>query len=300
MNRRQFFFTTGASALAAARAATTGADSKRARIAVSSWSFHSLFEKTRDENAPKLAKPLDILDYPEMIADRYKVHNLEIVVPHFASTEPSYLREFKARMARAHARLINIPVDIDWLWDQPGLSAADPKEREKAVAAYLPWIGIAHELGAQSVRCDPGKINPADLAPTIASYKTLSDAGKANGVYVIVENHGGVGSEHPEELVKILKSAGGYAGTLPDFANFPDQATREHGLKMLFPLAKTLCHCRDIAPDKQGKEAKFDFAACVKISKAAGYKGLYSVEFEGSEDPYQGVGRLLDELLKLI
>jgi sugar phosphate isomerase/epimerase len=191
-------------------------------------------------------------------------------------------------------------VDIDWLWDKPGLSAADPKEREKAIAAYSPWIGLAHDLGARSVRCDPGKINPADLAPTIASYKTLAAAGKAKGVYVIVENHGGVGSEHPDELVKILKAAGDYAGTLPDFANFPDQATRERGLKMLFPLAKTLCHCRDIAPDSTGKEATFDLAACVNISKNAGYKGLYSVEFEGREDPYEGVQRLLGELLKLI
>ncbi|HVX65732.1 MAG TPA: TIM barrel protein, partial [Bryobacteraceae bacterium] len=284
MNRRQFFFTAGAGALTAAHAATTG-QNKRARLAVSSWSFHTLFTKTRDENAPKLDKPLDILDFPEMIADRYHIHNLEIVVPHFASTEPSYIREFRTRLEKAHSKLINIPVDIDWLWDKPGLSAADPKEREKAIAAYSPWIGLARDLGARSVRCDPGKINPADLAPTIASYKTLAAEGKSKGIYVIVENHGGVGSEHPEELTKILQAAGSYAGTLPDFANFPDQATRERGLKMLFPFAKTLCHCRDIAPDATGKEAKFDLAACVKISKNAGYKGLYSVEFEGSEDP---------------
>jgi hypothetical protein len=67
-----------------------------------------------------------------MIADRYRVHNLEVVAPHFASTEPSYVRDFKSRLQRAHSRLINIPVDIDELWDQPALSGTD-QQRERAI-----------------------------------------------------------------------------------------------------------------------------------------------------------------------
>jgi len=101
-------------------------DHKRTRICISSWSFHNLFPQTRDEKAsPLTGKPLDVLDFPEMIADRYGVHNLEVVAPHLASTEPSYMREFKSRLERAHSRLINIPVDIDELWDQPALSGTD-------------------------------------------------------------------------------------------------------------------------------------------------------------------------------
>jgi hypothetical protein len=87
---------------------------KRARICISTWSFHNLFPQTRDEKAPPITeRPLDVLEFPEMIADRYHVHNLEVVAPHFASTEASYLRDFKSRLERAHSRLINIPIDID-------------------------------------------------------------------------------------------------------------------------------------------------------------------------------------------
>jgi hypothetical protein len=46
--------------------------SDRARIGVSTWSFHNLFASTPDDNAPVPAKNLDMLDFPEMIADRYQ------------------------------------------------------------------------------------------------------------------------------------------------------------------------------------------------------------------------------------
>ena len=82
-------------------------------------------------------KPLKALDFPEMIADRYHVHNLEIVSPHFESSEPSYIRELKARLERAHSHLVNIPIDYDELWEKPALSAPDSKEREKAVKQIL-------------------------------------------------------------------------------------------------------------------------------------------------------------------
>ena len=96
-----------------------------------------------------------------------------------------------------------------------------------------------------SIRCDaiPACINLKDLAPTIASYRKLVEYGRARGVDVIVENHGSA-SEHPEQLAEILRESG--AGSLPDFGNFPDSATRERGLRLLFPLAKSICHVKRI------------------------------------------------------
>jgi hypothetical protein len=141
-------------------------------------------------------------------------------------------------------------------------------------------------LGTNSVRCDPGKINTADLSPTIASYRTLVSHGRSKDVNVIVENHG-TASEHPEELAQILKASG--AGALPDFGNFPDNDTRERGLRLLFPLAIGVCHAK-LNP------AKFDLAHCVQISKDAGFKGVYSIEAGGRGDSYEAVQQVLDAL----
>jgi sugar phosphate isomerase/epimerase len=237
---------------------------------------------------------------PEMFADRYGVHNLEVVAPHFASQEPSYLREVFARLKRTHSRIVDLPVDIGELWDQPGLSAPDAKLRARAISLYKPWFDTAHAVGARSVRCDPGKINSKDLTPTIESYRELAAYAKPRGLYVIVENHGGVGSEHPEELVRILREAGDQTGTLPDFGNFPDEETRVRGLKALFPQARTVCHVRDTEGDGKGGLVHFDLGRCLSISREAGFQGLYSIEAEARGDVYANVQAMLDALLRFL
>jgi sugar phosphate isomerase/epimerase len=296
MKRREFLknsaravLATGASKIGMPRTSIAQDDQKRARICISTWSFHNLFPPTRDEKAPPLTgKPLNVFDFPEMIADRYRVHNLEVVAPHFASTERSYMRDFKSRLERAHSRLINIPVDIDELWHQPALSGTD-QQRERAIFLYRPWIDIAHDLGARSVQCDPGKVNPADLSPTIDSYKRLVSHGRSKDIHIIVENHGGVVSRRPEMLVEILETSG--AGALPDFGNWPNEESRDQGLRLMFPLAITVCHAKL-------KQGRLDFARCMQISKEAYFEGAYSIEAGGKGDPYQDVQQVLDQLLQ--
>jgi sugar phosphate isomerase/epimerase len=303
MNRRQFLqqSATGlAGAAFVSQARAQPPNPKAARIGISTWSFHNFFSTTRDDNAPPLSgKPWDARDFPAMIADHYHVHEIEIVAPHI-SPEPSYIRDLKAQLERAHSHVVNIPVDIQELDQGGGLSDPDAKLRERIISACTKWIDIAHELGARSVRCDPGKINTADLGPTVASYKALASYGASKNIFVIIENHGGVGSEHPEELVELFKAVGKNCGALPDFGNFPDEATRQKGLKLLFPFSHAVCHAKGLKFDDKGNETAFDFAQCVNTSKAAGFKGVYSIEYEGEGDPHQGVQLVVDELLRYL
>ena len=69
---------------------------------------------------------------------------------------------------------------------------------------------------------------------------------------------------------------------------------------MLFPYAHVVCHAKGLEFDAQGRETKFDFPKCVEISKQAGFKGVYSIEYEGPGDPYLGVQKVLDELVKYL
>lgn len=139
------------------------------------------------------------------------------------------------------------------------------------------------------MRCDPGKVNPADLSPTIDSYKRLVSHGRSKDIHIIVENHGGVVSQRPEMLVEILETSG--AGALPDFGNWPNEESRDQGLRLMFPLAITVCHAKL-------KQGRLDFARCMQISKEAYFEGAYSIEAEGKRDPYQEVQQVLDQLLQ--
>jgi sugar phosphate isomerase/epimerase len=271
------------------------------RVGVSSWSFHNYFEATRESSASPPAQHLALLDFPQMVADRYKVHNLEFVAPHFASVEPAYLQELKANLASTSSRLINIPVDIQEIWHGGGLSDADAAVRDAAVEASKKWIDIARELGAHSVRCDPGAFNPDDLTQTIDSYRKLAAYGRTRNVAVLIENHGEIGSQHPEALVQMFRAVGGpFIGALPDFGNFPDNETRLRGLPLLFPFARTVCHAKGLNLDANGNETAFDFQKCVQIAKAADFKGIYSIEYEGSGDAFAGVQAVVNELIRYL
>src|SRR5205085_3476799 len=110
--RREFLshFAKGVSAAAVSGAAgelfarrddtASAASPKLQRVAISTWSFHNYFPVTRDEDFKGSGESLKLVDFPEMVADRYHVHTMEFVAPHFESTDPAYLNELKTRLAK--------------------------------------------------------------------------------------------------------------------------------------------------------------------------------------------------------
>jgi hypothetical protein len=277
------------------------APSKLDRVCVSTWSFRNAFESTRESGAPEPVEKLVLLDFAQMVADRYKVHNLEFVTPHFASLEPAYLNELKWNLTGARSRVANIVVSVKELQDGGGLSGSDPAVRVAALEASKKWIDIAKQLDARSVCCNPGAIDPQNLATTIDSYRRLAVYGRSKGIAVLIENQGEAGSAHPEALAQIVRGVGGpFVGALPDFGNFPDNQTRLRALPTLFSCARTVCHAAALKFDAGGNETAFDFQKCVQISKDAGFRGLYSVEYEANGDDYIGVQAVINELQKFL
>lgn len=315
MKRRDFFASLISSAAGTLKARAGSASSTRrrttrrtpvpavpaqlGRVGVSTLSFRAYFEPARTESAP--AGRLALLDFPAMVADRFKIHNLEFSTEHLPSLEPVYLQELRSSMTRARSKLINILVDAKEIEQAGGLSDADPAVRAAAVVAVKSWIDIAKQLGARSVRCDPGCTDPENLASTVDSYEKLASYGRTKGITVLMENRCDAGCGRPEALVKILRAvASPFLGALPDFGEFPDEVTRLRGLPLLFPYAHTVCHVKDLQVDSSATETTFDLGRCMAISRRAGYKGIYSVEFDGRADPYQGVQGLVNELMRCL
>jgi sugar phosphate isomerase/epimerase len=286
--------------LVAEKKSGSSASPKLERVCISTWSFHNYFSTTREEDFHLPGEMLKLVDFPEMIADRYHVHNMEFVAPHFESASTAYLNELKQRLAKAHSRVVNIPVDIEEFRQGGGLSDQNDVVRNKAIQGAMRWIDVGRELSCRSVRCDPGKMHPSNLTPTADSYRKIGTYGHMKSIKVIIENHDEIGSTHPEVLVSLFKMVGGHrVGALPDFGNFPDETTRERGLTLLFPWAFDVCHAKGYEFDASGKETKFDFPKCVEIAKKGKFRGVYSVEFEGPNtyDPYDGVQKVVNELL---
>jgi hypothetical protein len=281
---------------------TAGAD-KLGRIAVTTWSLHAFFPQTKEPSLDVKGETLELRRFPELVADKYHVHNLELCSVHFESTDASYLRDVKESLKRAHARVVNMPVDYPHDWDGKGLCDADEKQWRWEIAERKKWIDVGADLGSQAIRPNPGgTAKMTDMSRPIAAYKELGEYGKSKGVKVLIENHGNVAGK-AENIVAIIKGAGSeWVGAAPDFGNFAE-AERYHGLELLFPFASAVCHARYETPggaEMNEKLVTFDLSRCMQISRAAGFKGVYSAEFAGAGDPYEGTQKIIDAVVKCL
>lgn len=275
-----------AAAVTAAAQDTAPDETKLKRVGVMSGCFGNLMTEVRDWSKPASAGKLDIMDFPEMLADRYHIHNVEVQQIHFLSMEPSYYAKFLEKLRRAKSRMIDMPLELDEKGYAGIVSpcSADPALRAKAVDLTKQWIDRAAMIECPSVMVNQGTF-PEDTGPAVEALRELAAYGKAKKVAVIMENRG---RSTPETLERVIRESGTYAN--PDIGNFPDEATRERGLRLLYPHSITVSHVK-------WNPARFDFANAIRISKEMNYKGVYSLE-TGGPDPHAAVQFLLGQLLK--
>src|SRR5579884_3054717 len=110
----------------------------RARIAVASYPFREFINKP---------KGVDLLDFPQLVVDRFKVHNIEPLSSHFQSTEPAYVADLRRRTEKAGSHIINIPCDI-----HPSLGSPADAAQQKAIALAKKWVDVAVALNSPSIR----------------------------------------------------------------------------------------------------------------------------------------------------
>jgi len=283
IRRREFLM--GSAVIAGLRRARaeTRDRAKLDRVAIMTLCFSRILKSAAHADDP--ARTLDLFDVPEMFADRYGVHHVEVQHSHFASTEPAYLREFRSRLQKAKSQMNQICLEFGPL----NISAPEPVLRLETIDLTKQWIDHAVVLGCPRVMVNQGTLAPEVRQDAIATLKTVGDYGKSKNVKVTMENRG-VGPSW-DVVVEAIKGAGIWAN--PDVGNFPDEEARAAGLRVMYPLSSGSSHCH-YDPEK------YDEAKAIQISKQVGYRGLYSIEASRNNgpDPYVAVQTILDELLK--
>ena len=91
MMKRREFLIGSATALASGRAWGKRPDpAKLDRIGIMSLCFDAVLKSASRPADPK--RTVDIMDFADMIAERYGIHRVEFQHTDFASTEPAYFR----------------------------------------------------------------------------------------------------------------------------------------------------------------------------------------------------------------
>jgi len=283
MDRRDFMIK---SAIVAASTALAGAKASKGldRLTVLTWSFRDAFANTRTKDGWVPEKYLNILDYPEMIADKYRVHHVEVQSMYLLS-DASFIAEFKRRLKKAKSKLVNICVE-------PGaditktIGSPDEKARSHAIDIYAGWIDYAAGIGSPNLMINQGALYE-DVNPLIDSGRKLVAHGESKKVVVSVEPRG-ISGQHPEILAKIIRESRMRATV--DIGNFSDEA-QDRGISALMPMAANTCHVKY-------NPARYDFAKVIRVVEETGYSGLYTIEAGFHGDPYQQVQLERDEILK--
>jgi sugar phosphate isomerase/epimerase len=271
----------------------------RERLAVASWSFREYLDTAGNRARKSHGSLMDLKQFPAMVADRYKIHNVEILGQHMPSTTPAYLKELRAAVQRAGSHVVDLPAG-----GEASLYDPDAKKRTMAVEDGKKWIDVALALDCPSVRLNisGAKGVKPDAALTAEGLTAIAQYGTSKNVVVNLEN------DDPETedaffIVKVIDRVNDpWLRALPDFCNSMlkgDPKFNYDAVTAMFQRAYNIAHLKDSEVDN-GKVYRVDLARTFGIAKASGFKGYYSVEFEGEGDAYAGVAQLIDAGIKYL
>lgn len=283
MRRREFLIGSAMAVGAASKvwgSPQGAAGAKADRLAIMVYSFSRVLKLPGRPSSPD--RTLDVIDVPEMFADRYKVHNVEMQHNYFESTEPAYFKDFLARLARTKSRVSNINLELGNM----SIAAPDPSLRAQAVDLTRAWIDHAVVLGSPRVMINQGRLTQENKAAAIETLKHMTDYGKTRKIMVGAEPRG----DDFVLLTEVIRGGGAY--TNPDVGNFGgDQAHQHDGIRAMFPYTDGNCHMKMLSPPT------YDLAAAIALIKQLGYQGLYSIENEQPGDPYANVQKVYDVVI---
>jgi sugar phosphate isomerase/epimerase len=256
---------------------------KLARIAIMSYNYRS---QLKLEGQPETTdRVLEVFDIPQMYADVYGVHNVEMQHSHFLSTETPYLKDFRAHVEKVKSRTSQINVEFG----QMNVSAADPVQRYQAIDLTMRWVDHAEILGCPRVMINQGRLTPDTKTYAAAALRVMSDYAKTKGVKISVEtrtmgprgaaNAAGLPLSAPggppawELLKETIEAGGAYSNVDIGNVQAPDQASLHTVIKGLFPSSSGNMHIK--------RSPNWDLGTAIRFTNnELGYKGLYSIEVD--------------------
>ena len=194
-------------------------------------------------------------------------------------------------------------VEIYSIGTRVQLAQLTPEGREKQLTDVKNWVNVAQTLGASHIRVFGGnKPQNATMEQAIdAAAETLkraADISGAHGIFLGVEDDGGI-TEYAKETIEIVKRANHpYGGMNLDIGNFRPPKVYEQ-VEMSVPYAVSTHFKTTIANDEGGSRSPYDWDRVLKLFVAGHYKGYLGLEFEATEDPAVAVPRELRRLKEI-
>jgi len=300
-SRRYFLQLTGLTALAASTGRAiepfNRAGVPRLNLSLAAYSFRDYYKDATHKQKPDVEKKLDIKGFIDYCAEQ-GIEGAELTSYYF----PKDVTREQLLEIRRHAFLRGVEISGTSVGNN--FTKAKGPELDKEIADTKRWIDNAAILGAPHIRIFAGQapkgvsLEEAKANCIAAMEECCAYAGES-GIFLGLENHGGIVAE-PDQLLEIVKAVKSpWLGINLDTGNF-------HTADPYYDLARCAPYAVNVqvkvemkaAGDKEGKPA--DLPRLVKILRDANYQGWVALEYEAKEDPWKAVPTFLAQLKPLL
>jgi sugar phosphate isomerase/epimerase len=260
------------------------------RLSLAAYSFRKYLDL---KIKPK--PPMTLEDFVDLAASL----DLDAVEPtayYFADTSPAYLARLKGRCTR-------LGLDVSGTAVGNNFCTPDPAKLKAEIASVKQWVERASLLGAKTIRIFAGNVARGDTeekarARCVAAIEEACDHAGKFGVYLALENHGGITATCDQILAIVKAVKHDWFGVNLDTGNF-HTADPYADLARLAPYAVTVQIKTEVQRAGRKKEDA-DLRRLLDVLRGADYRGYVALEYEAAEDPKTAVPRHVETLRKLI
>jgi sugar phosphate isomerase/epimerase len=257
------------------------------RLSIAAYSF-------RDYFSGKFKPQMTMNDFADFAAE----HGLDAVEPtsYYFKPTPEFLGSFKARCTR-------LGLDISGGAVGNNFCHLDAARLKQEIASVKQWIEAYSVLGAKAIRIFAGSVAKGDTeeaarARCVAAIHEACDHAARFGIYLALENHGGITARADQLLAIVQAVKHDCFGVNLDTGNFRTDDPYAD-LAKLAPYAVNVQVKTEIQRAGQKKE-EADLKRLIDMLRAVQYRGYVALEYEAAEEPLKAIPRYLQQLRKLM
>lgn len=246
------------------------------RLAIGSWSFHSLFD----------AGQMSVFGYLETIKYRYHLQEADIWTGMMQSTEEPYIRALKESLDEGEIAVACLATDRTHVWD------ADPDMQERNHRNALRYLEIAATLEAHTLRIDMGPrtqtLTEDQFDFLVKRYREYAHIAQESGFQIGPQTHQPP-AQVPQNVKRLCEavSSSGF-GIVLDIGRWLADAQ----------LGDALCapYAMHVHFDSSRTDFSQGLANKVRMLREADYKGCWALEYRRGGSEYLGVACDLAQL----
>jgi sugar phosphate isomerase/epimerase len=241
-------------------------------------------------------KPTMTLDEVVDFAAGIGLGAVEPTAYYFPETTPAYLAHLKGKCTRLGLDISGTAIGNDFC-------KTDPAELRKQIDYTKEWVDHAAFLGAKTIRIFAGSLQKGDTEEQarkrcIAAIEEACDYAGKFGIYLALENHGGIVTTVDQMLAVVKGVKHDWFGVNWDTGNFVTEDPYAD-LEKIAPYAVTVQIKTEIQYKGKPKQES-DLKRLLDILHAANYRGYVALEYEAAEDPHTAVPKAIAKLQELV